>query len=205
MYSKDYKSHLESLGNTVGVSNQPYSAAGCLFVSDQHVLAGYQPHKRTAVISGFGGKREGGEEPLQTAWRETLEELLGIYSVPKELIEYGMNEEPIKSMSSNGYTQVVYTFTSLERVLKEVSINSPLYNQTPRSVSDLIFRRKQGDHLHTEVPVLCLLPLEGQIVANHFIKDILEATNRTQCHDCFPRLSAATGINFNEGPLFADE
>jgi hypothetical protein len=168
-----------------------FAAAGCMFVSNQHVLAGYQPHKKTAVITGFGGKRNIGEEPLTTAWRETLEELMGWSEVPREYIEKGMNEIPIKSMEMNSYVQVVYSFESLESVLKDITGVSPLYDSIPLSVRDLIFNRKEG--IHTEVPSLCVLPLEGQVVANHFIKDIanfLGRHSRKVCH---------------EGPLFEED
>lgn len=168
-----------------------FSAAGCMFVSNQHVLAGYQPHKKTPIITGFGGKRNNGEEPLTTAWRETLEELMGWTDVPFEDIVKGMNEVPLKSMEEKGYVQVVYSFESLESVLKEITKSSPLYDTLPRSVGELLFQRKQG--IQTEVPILSLLPLEGQLVANHFIKDIstfLERPSRKQCH---------------EGPLFEED
>ena len=170
------------------------SAAGCLFVSEQHVLAGYQPHKKTPVISGFGGKRNPGEEPITTAWRETLEELLGWSEVPQHILITGMSLPPKQTMNSNGYMQAVYSFEDLETVLNSIPRNifSPLYNSIPRSVAELVFHRIHT--VNTEVPTLCILPMRSQKIANHFVKDILEATGRTQCHE-----------SFTEGPLFAEE
>lgn len=170
------------------------SAAGCLFVSEQHVLAGYQPHKKTPVISGFGGKRLQGEEPITTAWRETLEELLGWSEVPQNILTNGISLPPIKTMNSNGYMQAVYRFEDLETVLKYIpnTYSSPLYKTIPRSVGELLLHRNFS--VQTEVPTLCLLPIHNQKIANHFVKDILEALGRTQCHE-----------SFTEGPLFAEE
>lgn len=169
-----------------------FSAAGCMFVSNQHVLAGFEPHKKTPIITGLGGKRENGEEPLTTAWRETFEELLGWREVPDEDLERGMNQLPIKSMESKGYVQIVYSFDVLESVLKGVSKESPLYDKLPRSVPELVFKRKQ--EIETEIPVLCILPLKGQLIANHFIKDIesfLEVPSRKVC--------------YGDGPLFTED
>jgi hypothetical protein len=79
----------------------------------------------------------------------------------------------------------VYSFDALKTVLKGVSKESPLYDTIPRSVADLVLNRK--DTVHTEVPVLTILPLSCQLVANHFIKDVndfLGRTSRKQCNEC---------------------
>ena len=50
-----------------------FMGAGCIFTNGTHVLAGFQPNKKSPAISGFGGKRHGTETFTQTALRETLE------------------------------------------------------------------------------------------------------------------------------------
>ena len=70
----------------VSSHSDTYIGAGCTFLNDTHVLCGYQPHKRKAGITGIGGKREPGESILDTAFRETIEELFNLTVVPPEVL-----------------------------------------------------------------------------------------------------------------------
>jgi 8-oxo-dGTP pyrophosphatase MutT (NUDIX family) len=53
--------------------------AGCIFTDGNLILAGYQP--KGPYISGIGGSSFDGEEPIVTAMREVMEELLGISGI----------------------------------------------------------------------------------------------------------------------------
>ena len=58
-----------------------YNAAGVLFTNGHIALAGYHPYK--LQLSGLGGKRNPEDiDPLDTAFRELLEELFGVHPVP---------------------------------------------------------------------------------------------------------------------------
>ena len=152
----------------------PFSAAGILFSNETHVLAGYQPHKSTPCITGIGGTRNEGEYALQTAWRETLEELFNI-NPDKELITIiNLNIIHKKLCVIDNYYILTYTFEDLELILQllnKKNITSNLYDTFPSTIYELIFNRKIDSK--NEISHLCLLPLkENVIINNDFIKDI---------------------------------
>jgi len=94
-----------------------YTSAGCLFVSQTHALAGYQPGKMVPCISGIGGKRENADSGvMETALREMLEEVLGIYDSARFMgalagVEY------ITMIRGRNYVNIVYSFLALEKIL----------------------------------------------------------------------------------------
>jgi hypothetical protein len=144
-----------------------YSAAGVLITNGRHVLAGYQPAR--GAITGFGGKREGDEEPLETAWRELFEELLGI-EAPALLPRW-------KLLYSGDYVLYTCSFADLEALLGLVG-SSPFYTSgSPRSIADLLLSRSNG----TEITELALLPIEGS-VHEELIADICTWKNRNECN-----------------------
>jgi hypothetical protein len=152
-----------------------YTSAGCIFTNDTHILGGYQPNKASPCISGIGGKKEGVEEFLETALREMLEELFGLYN--KEYIPPLMAIPYERLLISGDYVSIVYSFTSLEKILLELnrlSAVSPLYTEIPLTLIDLILKRLP---VNSEISHLCLLPLvkhsrTSPFVENCFVKDI---------------------------------
>ena len=123
-----------------------YKAAGIIFTDGKHILAGYQPNKPKPFLSGIGGMKEKGEEYLDTAIRETLEELFEFEYIPFELIHEIKNTiTPVKYIQNKIYISVVYTFDDLYEILNilpRYDLNSYLYETIPKTVLELIFRRK---------------------------------------------------------------
>lgn len=123
-------------------------AAGCMFVDASQILVGlHTPHKRSEVrVCGLGGKTEPGESWYTTAIRETVEELFHISTVPTSLIDALACIHPIRVIyqESEGYVCIVYNLGDLPRFLKICRrfLHSPLYNSFPRTVEDLLRRRK---------------------------------------------------------------
>jgi hypothetical protein len=153
-----------------------YSSAGCLFTDGTHVLAGYQPKKTIACISGIGGKREEGDGSfLETALREMLEELLGIYDNANlvELLKTVPYDNIIKGQH---YFNVIYSFLGLEKILEFVFIKvgeSPFYKVFPRTVRELVFSRICPMEAAAEISHLALLPLVPELVIDpYFLKDL---------------------------------
>ena len=138
----------------------PFSAAGILFSNETHVLAGYQPHKSTPCITGIGGTRNEGEYALQTAWRETLEELFGWNTISSKLITLcETNLLPKLWFSRGEYICFQYSFDDLKKLLqlvKHCHISTPLYQSIPTTILELVFNRKilQTSEVHS----LCLVP-----------------------------------------------
>ena len=161
------------MGHIVSKSKQPtlpepyesFSAAGVLFCNETHVLAGYQPHKSTQCITGIGGSKHEGETALQTAWRETLEELFGWDDVPSELVRLcTISLLPKRWFSRGEYICFQYTFDDLKKLLqliKRYRIDTPLYQTIPTTLLTLVLNR---NILHTsEVHSLCLLPFIREV------------------------------------------
>ena len=156
--------------STVTIKN-----AGCLFTDNRHVLAGFQPNKKKEkIISGFGGKCQEGETLLQTAWRETLEEL---FEFPPDVIR-GLVEELLKikcfkTFTNGNYFVAVYTFQQLFEILcmiEEKDLQSPLYDTFPTELFELILYRKPKPS--SEVQQITLLPAAMHILDPYFVRDI---------------------------------
>lgn len=147
-----------------------------MFVSKTHILAGYQPNKVSPYISGFGGKRKGDESYIETALRETLEELLNIKEVPIALIHrIQENIIPVKILYNKTYLILVYTFDNLAEILACVKYyigQSDVYPRAfPISVSELIMERLIIPG--AEVSHICLLPLVSNLqIDKSFLEDI---------------------------------
>jgi hypothetical protein len=140
-----------------------FDAAGTLFTNGTHVLAGYQKDLTKPTVSGIGGKREGSETYMQTAIRETVEELFHIDSVSAILIRrIILAVEPTRVEKTGSYVLVIYNFKDLEKILEivrnEIKI-SPVYKVLPKTVSDLMLERILAVEPRAEVTHLCLVPL----------------------------------------------
>ena len=89
-----------------------YTSAGCIFTNGTHILGGYQPNKQAPCISGIGGKREGCEEFVETAMREMLEEIFGIYARP-DFVTALMVVPYERLLISGDYVSLIYSFSSV--------------------------------------------------------------------------------------------
>lgn len=141
----------------------PHMGAGCVFTDGKHILAGYQPHKKRPGITGIGGHKEGEETYLETAYRETLEEL---FHVEQKQIPIGLVPKLVETLKptqfkmKKGYVLVFLTFKDLETLLKlskKKGLRSPLYKTMPTNLIETIQMR--GIDLKAEISTLCLLPV----------------------------------------------
>jgi hypothetical protein len=157
-----------------------YNCAGAIFTNGTHILAGYQPNKKRPFISGIGGKMEPAETFIETAIRETIEEVLGVNVVPPKLIHDVINSVKWKRLIQNdGYAIVVYTFEDLFNILKICVVhikNSPIYKKIPTNLEELLFKRIPLKR--SEISQLCLLPVvkhlcSSPFVDNNLLKDII--------------------------------
>ncbi len=166
------------MGNTASVHHaEPggeAKGAGCLFTDGIHVLAGYQIKKGQPILSGLGGAREGDEILPVTAFRETLEELLGLYKIPfSVLFELYVHHKPSRCIIQGSYSTYVLSFTQLESILKSLHAqnfqSSPFYKEFPLTLQDLLFKRLPNQ---SEVSVLALLPAKACSIAPEFLHDL---------------------------------
>jgi len=161
-----------------------YTSAGCIFTNGTHILGGYQPNKQAPCISGIGGKREGCEEFVQTAMREMLEEMFGIYARP-DFVTAVMTIPYDRLLISGDYVSLIYSFSSLEKILTELvrlEATSSMYNEMPLCLNDLILKRLPTK---SEISHLCLLPVVKHprgtpFIENCFMKDIIGLLQRQQ-------------------------
>jgi hypothetical protein len=139
-----------------------FKAAGCFFTDEgeRYVLAGYQQTKTIPKLSGIGGAKLSGETPVQTALRETVEELFDIEKVPRCLLqELEVNVPPRRVVQNHSYQLVCYTFEDLELILMILAsrgIKTTLYDTFPKTIHELLFQRKVRKE--AEISHLALLP-----------------------------------------------
>lgn len=145
--------------------------SGCLFTNAKHVLAGLQHNG----LSGLGGKAKGSEEYIETAWRETLEELFGFHhNFIKDRLYELCSIRPLRIMKSENYVCFVYTFSDLEKalsMLKKYHPISPFYRYFPTTMTDLVLNRREFPD--SEVGTLAILPAySGLTIDLEFLDDL---------------------------------
>ena len=149
-----------------------FSAAGCLFTDKKLVLAGYQFRHGKGVLDGIGGTREEGETAIETAFRETLEELFDIVPSAALVTEMRKHFKPRSKFQTGQYICFVYNFKTLEKMmvfLKGQGLHSPLYKVFPVTITDLLFSRRIRP---TELTHLSLIPFVDELsLEEHFLKD----------------------------------
>ena len=160
---------------------ETYKAAGIVFTNGSHVLGGYQPFKKKPFVSGIGGMRREGETYLDTAIRETLEELFEFEEIPDSL-----NKHLVSTLSSKkiiltqSYVSVICSFVDLQDLLNTLNwfdLHSNVYTDMPNNLTELLFNRKTSKEKPHEISHLCLLPIVDHNLKNpymdtYFLEDI---------------------------------
>lgn len=157
-----------------------HMGAGCVFTDGRHILAGYQPHKKRPGITGIGGHKEGTETYLETAYRETLEELFHVSQLPVGLLaRLVQTMRPRNYKMKKGYVMLFFNFEDLLQLLtisRKHGLRSPLYARWPKTLLELLQLR--GSDLKAEIASLCLLPVvhhggkSKDFVNPYFIQDL---------------------------------
>lgn len=128
-------------------------------MNETHILAAYQPNKKRPHISGFGGKRMNEETFLQTALRETVEELFDVEVSQKLVRTLTQTVFPTKVILRGSYICVIYTFDQLIDILQicKKFLENSVYPVFPETLEELILKRQP--RATSELSHLCLLPL----------------------------------------------
>ena len=149
-----------------------FSAAGCMFTDKKLVLAGYQFRHGKGVLDGIGGSRDGSETAIETAFRETLEELFEIAPSDELVTEMRRKFKPRSKFQTGQYICFVYNFKTLEKMmvfLKGCNLRSPLYKVFPVTITELLFGRRIRP---TELTHLSLIPFVDDLsLEEHFLND----------------------------------
>jgi hypothetical protein len=117
-------------------------SAGIVFQSRTHVLMGYQPAKK--MITGIGGKPLDGEQRLETAMRETVEELFGMSPTRwllNGLLGYYRNRRPVFNGSYAMYLFSLHDLYDFMAIVRGFMHASPYYVTFPNTLTDLILHR----------------------------------------------------------------
>ena len=157
-----------------------------MFVEDEQFIACVhsQTYKSGRIkISGFGGKREAGENWIQTALRETVEEFfhVSLSSVQDPAAFYNDLKRSIapsrilfQNKESFKYLTIVFGFAELARFLRVCKRHlktSPVYPTFPTSIpSALMSRRAVGG---AEIFHLILWPLRFENALMEFSMDLI--------------------------------
>ena len=148
-----------------------FMGAGCVFTDGKHVLAGYQPHKRFPCITGIGGHREKGETYYQTAFRETVEEIFHVSTLPSQLVSTLIRKMPPRKEENNkNYIILHYNFDDFKKFLficKKSGLLSPVYKKLPQTLTQSIRNRIVDEN--AEISHLCLLPVVKDFSGRQFI------------------------------------
>jgi len=189
------------MGNDVSTSRKPprtnkskrpspeennFEGAGCIFTNGTTLLAGYQQKKGESIISGLGGSRQGEETFMETALRETIEELFDVEHIDPVFLEnLTINLHPkdvtfMKVKDWGIYITVIYSYSDLEKLLdythKSVK-RSSLYKTFPDTICKLLLNRIIPTGSPPEITHLTLVPLDSTIANATISPDLLEDIN----------------------------
>ena len=140
-----------------------YRGAGIIFTNGSSILCGYEPNKHKPAIYGIGGKRETVDATYRhTAFREAIEELLGILQIPERVWSKMLSREPQRVDNVNSYIMMYYTFEDLEYFLKAMrGLSTPFYTYIPRSLTEPLLGRNTS--ASTEMTHLCIVPVVSPV------------------------------------------
>jgi 8-oxo-dGTP pyrophosphatase MutT (NUDIX family) len=155
-----------------------YKGAGCLFIQNKYVLAGYNPKYK--IWSGIGGKIEEGETIRQAAFRETIEELFGFVPSQEIINECDQAFNFIRMITINNYGIIPLSFdlfVHIIYILKAHKCESPYYYTLPNSFIELISERRPVETAEiTELKVINYT-IPNQVIAEELVKDCINYVN----------------------------
>jgi hypothetical protein len=191
----------DAVTSDAGVADdeEEYIGAGCVFTNGKYILLGFQ--SRNHLMSGIGGKRKDGEDTVQTAFREVIEEIFGIRDVLPECIEKCKNRIiPVGAFSRDKYHVYVLTFEhifDIVNVLNETGCgkDSPYFEVLPSRIDELLFNRNA--YASCEVPYLSLIPLMCARNKFRVDKDIFEDIRSLYRNNIPSRLNNSVNLSRN--------
>ena len=137
-----------------------FDSAGILFEDKDNstFLSGWNPKQQ--AWSGFGGKRRGNETAWETALREVIEELFGIFLLPVSLNTMQQALSPMEFFQTKKYVCFIMPLTfvfRLSEMLEMIEYKSPFYKVFPQTKDDLLLKRTIQLKKTPEITELCFL------------------------------------------------
>ena len=155
-----------------------FFGAGILFLSEDNrsVLSGFHP--KLNRWSGFGGKRRGNEEALETAVREVIEEVFGVFNPSEEcILELS---SCIQSIPKNNADYILYIESEsrlfeMAYILHSNNYVSPYYLSLPKNSFELNrFRQLKEEMEITRIDYFLIKELQDKrgLITKEFYSDI---------------------------------
>jgi hypothetical protein len=117
--------------------------AGILFTDGKFTLSGVNKYSE---MTGIGGKKKDEETPIQTAIRETVEELFEPEEIPAGLFEELYTRLIFDNMMfKSNYSTFIMNFNDLKIffvTVKKYDLKSKVYDILPSTIEELILERK---------------------------------------------------------------
>jgi len=146
------------------------ASAGCLFIENNMVLCGYA--HRYASYTGFGGKALALETPLETAARETIEELYGINPSSAIIEDFCKVLKECPFHERKGYFFVHCNFSAIQQfyeILLSHQAISPYYKELPRNIEELVSLRRPD--FDAEIYDFAIKPVDSDEIHRYLKKD----------------------------------